>query len=106
MILMVSFREFNYYLPFSKKLLSQLPYKPACKMHSKRLQIGEFGHWKPRYSLTMWHWNKKLHVCFRFKNICLMGATEQFTACMTCPKIKTNWSSFTREWFTVAIKIG
>ncbi len=43
-MLMVSLCGFNYYLLFSQKLLSQLPYKPACtcKMHSKRLQIGDF----------------------------------------------------------------
>ncbi len=43
-MLLASLRGFNYYLPFSQTLLSQLPYKPACtcKMHSKRLQIGEF----------------------------------------------------------------
>ncbi len=41
-MLLTSLRGFNYYLQFSQTLLSQLPFNPACKMHSKRLQIGEF----------------------------------------------------------------
>jgi hypothetical protein len=108
-MLMETLHGFNYYLPFSQTLLSQLPFNPACtcKMHSKRLQIGEFSSLETHLKLNYAAREQKTICVFQISKHMSNGRDQTIhSACMTCPEIKTNWSSFTREWFTVPIKIG